>query len=128
MKNKDLLIQASINFLDNLTIYYGQVEAGKIWNRISSQLDSDIRESILVAILTDKYNDKICIFGVVENNERKVAAIRALRKYGGFSLRQAIDSYKNLESKISDKLEFVISDVQQKAQVINELRLYGYYV
>jgi hypothetical protein len=120
------IIQSGINFMRSITEAYGTDEGIKLWEQISSVLDSDIKGQIFFSLLTGEYNAIISISGR-QPGANRVGLIKAIRSVTLPSL--GLKEAKDLSDKLdSGKIIKLTVDPKNRNSSLSELRNAGFYV
>jgi ribosomal protein L7/L12 len=123
------LVSIGLQFVKELTLRYGTEEGSKIWEAITTNLDPEAKDAILLAMLTGRTGPgSVWLYSIPEGE--KVPAIRAIRYATGFGLKEAKDladivmpsSYSGLTSK---PVEIKVSNHNVRHQLIRDLTACG---
>jgi hypothetical protein len=125
-EHREDIIQSGINFIRSVTEAYGTDDGMKLWEKISSVLDPDIKGQIFFALLTGEYNAIISISGR-QPGANRVALIKAIRSVTLPSL--GLKEAKDLSDKLdSGKIIKLTVDPKNRNSSLSELRSAGFYV
>lgn len=124
-EQENSLITSATLFIKTLTELQGPERGMELWDRIAEVIDPNIKGKIFFSLLTNNFGT--LVFHIPANKidevrANKLAAVRCLKNYAGFSLRESVDLINDL---IAGKCVKISVNPQCTTQVLNELRLYG---
>lgn len=121
--HKEQLVYSGINFLRSITEAYGCEEGFKLWEKIASVLDSDLKGQIFFALLTGEQNHVINVFSRGPGSN-KVKVVKAIRTVTGFGLKESVDLCNELDSGKSIKLRCEPNSRLAMMQILREAGVY----
>ena len=124
--HKSEIISNGLHFMRAITEAYGADEGMKLWDRIASVLDPNVKGQIFFAMLTGEYNNIITITGH-NNGADRVRMIKTIRNVDkrGVGLKEAKDMSDLISAGKPIKLEI---DPSARAMALSELRRAGFHV
>ena len=124
--HKDAVISNGLHFMRSITEAYGADEGMRLWDTIASTLDPDIKGQIFFAMLVGTHNDTIVLKPAKANGlSDKIAAIKEIRTWTGYGLKEAKDTADMVNGGRSVTLKVKPAE---HAQAIRGLRRVGFEV
>ena len=128
-KHKQVLVDASIGFMQTVSEIYGAEKGQELWTAIADTVDPDLKGEVFMALLTGKYQqDKIHVKNPYLNSiQNKVAVIKCIRAHDRrrLGLKEAKDIADRLDMGGKDVLEV---EPHLRPAFVVELRKLGLYV
>lgn len=91
-KHRTRLINDGIHFMRSIAEAYGVEDGMRLWKSISDTLDPELKGAIFFALLTGSTGGRILIRGLNDRESiliQKVSAVKCIRTYTGFGLKEA---------------------------------------
>ncbi len=108
-KHKQVLVDASIGFMQTVAEIYGAEKGQELWAAIADTIDPDLKGEVFMAMLTGNYRlDKLHVRNpFVSSVQNKVALIKCIRAYDRrrLGLKEAKDIADRLDNGGSEVLE-----------------------
>jgi len=123
-KDKDILVDVSVSFMQTVSEIYGAEKGMELWATIADTIDPELKGEVFMAMLTGNYRrDKVTVkqafIGSVSN---KVGLIKCIRTYDkrGLSLKEA----KDIADTIINSNQQVVLEVEPniRSTFVVELR------
>ena len=125
-EHRSEIITNGLHFMRAITEAYGADEGMRLWDTIASTLDPDIKGQIFFAMLVGTHNDTIVLKPAKANGlSDKIAAIKEIRTWTGYGLKEAKDTADMVNGGRSVTLKV---NPAEHAQAIRGLRRVGFQV
>ena len=116
---KEGIIIDGLNFVRTITEAYGAEKGMELWEQIAAVLDPDVKGEMFFAMLTNNFDNKLKVKGIVTN---RVGAIKAIRMVTGLGLKEAKDASDLMQTGTTVELTI---DPRTRAEAIRILRHEG---
>lgn len=105
-EHKDEIISNGLHFMRSITNAYGTDEGMRLWETIADTLDPDVKGQIFFAMLMGTHNDTIVLKrSNTSTMTNRVAAIKEIRNWTGYGLKEAKDTSDLVESGQAVKIK-----------------------
>ncbi len=125
-EHKDELISTGLHFMRSITNAYGTDEGMRLWETIADTLDPDVKGQIFFAMLMGTHNDTIVLKrSNTSTMTNRVAAIKEIRNWTGYGLKEAKDTSDLVESGQAVKIKV---NPKEHVAAVRGLRNVGFAV
>lgn len=119
----DQLISDGIQFVKSLTDYYGPEKGMEVWNAMGESMGQTVHRKVFMAMLMGQSTMTVRFMaGDVRNRGNFVAAIKCVRTYTGFGLKEAKDTMDSAET-VTQSIK--VNDSRAAVDFRRELRNLG---
>jgi hypothetical protein len=114
------IVADGIHFLESIARHYGPEKSIEIWDKMGEAMGQDIKGHVFFAMLTGEGCNRVYIQGGTCN--QAVAAIKCIRTYTGYGLKEAKDAY---DVSFQKPVLVECSTPKFKTEMCRELRALG---
>ncbi len=127
MKNMNDTLEEVVNdgviFVRSLTKHYGADKAMEVWEAMNVALGEEVKGRVFFKMIEGSSASEVKFsIGNIRTNGSVISAIKLVREYTGYSLRDSKDAIDNSEYTIST---VIISDYRTRRDFIKKLRELG---
>lgn len=118
------LVCDGIHLMRSITEAYGAEDGMKLWQTIADTLDPELKGAIFFSLLTGSTGGRIMIRGLDDRQTiliQKVPAIKCIRTYTGFGLKEAKDLCDELWSGKDKTIEVAPDRVRSATRDLLDL-------
>ena len=125
-EHKSNVVTNGLHFMRAITEAYGTEEGLRLWETIAGTLDPDVKGQIFFAMLMGTHNDTIVLKPAKANGlSDKIAAIKEIRTWTGYGLKEAKDTADMVNGGLSVTLKVKPTE---HARAIRGLRSVGFEI
>jgi ribosomal protein L7/L12 len=117
------VVNDGVIFVRSLTKHYGADKAMEVWEAMNVALGEEVKGRVFFKMIEGSSASEVKFsIGNIRTNGSVISAIKLVREYTGYSLRDSKDAIDNSEYTIST---VIISDYRTRRDFIKKLRELG---
>jgi ribosomal protein L7/L12 len=117
------VVNDGVMFVKSLTRHYGADKAMEVWEAMNVALGEEVKGRVFFKMIEGSSASEVKFsIGNIRTNGSVISAIKLVREYTGYSLRDSKDAIDNSEYTIST---VIISDYRTRRDFIKKLRELG---
>jgi ribosomal protein L7/L12 len=117
------VVNDGVMFVKSLTRHYGADKAMEVWEAMNVALGEEVKGRVFFRMIEGSSASEVNFsIGNIRTNGSVISAIKLVREYTGYSLRDSKDAIDNSEYTIST---VIISDYRTRRDFIKKLRELG---